>query len=118
MKHHVKQRTLGRPAHQRTALLRGLARSLILKESIETTLAKAKELRPYVEKLITRGTEDTVANRRFAARTLGARSEASQKLFTDLGPRFKERSGGYTRIVRTRVRQGDAAVMARIMLVK
>ncbi len=117
MKHHVQQRTLGRPARQRTALLRSLARALILEEGIETTLAKAKELRPYVEKLITRAKEDTVANRRYVTSVMGSRSEANQKLFTELGPRFKERSGGYTRIVRTRVRGGDAATMAKIMLV-
>lgn len=118
MKHHSAQRKLGRVRKQRTALLRGLARSLVLNEGIETTLAKAKEIRPYVERLVTKAKDDTVANRRHVSGVLGANTEATKKLFTDLGPRFKERAGGYTRIVRTRVRKGDAAVMAHISFVE
>lgn len=118
MKHHDSNRKFGRTRKGRTALMRGLARSLILEENIETTLAKAKELRPYVEKLVTRSKTDTVANRRQIASVLGSNNDASQKLFSELGPRFKERQGGYTRVVRSRVRSGDAATMARIMFVE
>lgn len=117
MKHHAAGKKLGRVRKVRTGLMRSLARALILEEDIETTLAKAKVLRPYVEKLVTKGKYDTVANRRNVVATLGGRSDASQKVFADLGPRFKDRSGGYTRIVRTRLRDGDAAVMARIQFV-
>jgi large subunit ribosomal protein L17 len=81
--------------------MRSLARGLILEEQIETTEAKAKSLRPYVEKLVTRAKTDTVANRRLVAAHLGNDTESTAKLFTDLGPRFKERAGGYTRIVKS-----------------
>lgn len=117
MKHHDSNKKLGRTRNQRTALMRSLARSLILEEGIETTLAKAKALRPYVEKLVTRGKDDTVANRRHIAATLGDRTNASQKVFSELGPRYKDRQGGYTRIIRTRIRKDDAAVMAHISFV-
>lgn len=117
MKHHDNKRTLGRPARQYTALMRSLARSLILHEQIETTFAKAKEVQPFIERIISAGKDDTLANRRLVVSRLGARSDASQKVFTDLGPRYKERQGGYTRVVRSRVRGGDAATMAVIQLV-
>ena len=117
MRHHDTNRKFGRPRNQRRALMRSLARALILEEKIETTLAKAKELRPYIEKLVTKGKNDTVANRRLVAQKLGDRTEASQKVFKELGPRFADRQGGYTRIVRTRVRKDDAAVMAQISFV-
>lgn len=97
--------------------MRSLARSLILNEQIETTLAKAKEMQPFVERIITAGKNDTLANRRLVVSRLGARSIASQKLFADIAPRYKDRAGGYTRIVRSRVRGGDAATMAVIQLV-
>ncbi len=117
MKHHVRKRTLGRPTRQYTALMRSLARELIMHERIETTLAKAKEVRPFIERIITAGKQDTLANRRMVASRLGARSAASQKVFADLGPRYQDRNGGYTRVVRSRVRSGDAATMAVIQLV-
>jgi len=118
MKHHSNPRKLGRVRKQRTALLRGLARSLIIHENIETTLAKAKELKPYIERLVTRSKNDTVANRRHVASVLGIESAEGKKLFTEIGPRFTERSGGYTRVVRSRIRSGDAATMATISFVE
>lgn len=84
----------------RTALLRGLARSLILEEGITTTVAKAKELRPIVEKLVTASKEDTLASRRHVARELGQSKEATAKLYNELGKRYAKRPGGYTRITR------------------
>lgn len=117
MQHHNKNRKFGRKRNVRLALLRGLARSLIEHEKITTTEAKAKSLRPFVEQLITRSKEDTVQNRRLVASRLGAQNGIVQKLFSTIGPRYKERSGGYTRIVRLRRRQGDAATESYIGLI-
>lgn len=117
MRHQLSQRALGRSMSHRRALLRGLVTSLVLKESIRTTVQKAKELRPLIEKYITLGRKDSVANRRLAAGFLFDKA-AVAKLFTDLGPRFKNRNGGYTRIVRTDIRPGDTAQMAVIELVE
>jgi large subunit ribosomal protein L17 len=101
MKHAKRNRTLGRTRRGRTALLRGLAVSLIKEGQITTTTAKAKELRPYVERLITTSRNDTVAARRVVASRLGEPSQdIVQKLFTEVAPRYYERSGGYTRIVK------------------
>ena len=83
-------------------------------EKIITTEAKAKSLRPYVEKLVTHAKTDTVAKRRIVASRLGNDEETTKKLFDTIGPRFKGRDGGYTRIVRVGVRPGDAAVKAYI----
>ena len=114
MRHHDKKRKLGREKGQRTALLRGLARSLVLSGGIVTTEAKAKALRPFVERLITANKKDTLQSHRQVARELG---KAEQKV-RELSARYAKRSGGYTRIVRLgRVgkRVGD---MARIELVQ
>ena len=100
MKHHVKQRTFGRPKSQRTALLRGLARSLVLEEGITTTIAKAKELRPFVERLVTVSKAGTLQSRRLMESRLGGAPDAVRKLHDTIGPRYKARAGGYTRIVR------------------
>ncbi|HEX4799247.1 MAG TPA: 50S ribosomal protein L17 [Candidatus Paceibacterota bacterium] len=101
MRHHKQTRTFGRPRNQRTALLRGLALSLLEHERITTTEAKAKELRPYVEKIITRGKIDTVASRRLVMSNLGEPKDAIvQKLFSDIAKRYANRSGGYTRIIK------------------
>lgn len=117
MRHHHKGRTLGRPKNQRGALLRSLARSLVIHESISTTDAKARELRPFIEKLVTRARVDSVANRRLTMSRIQD-EEATQKLFTAIGPRYKERPGGYTRIVK-RAKRGanDARKMAFIAFV-
>ncbi len=101
MRHSNQNRTLGRSRSQRTALLRGLALALIEHGKIQTTEAKAKELRPYVEDLITKGKEDTVASRRLVSSLLGEPDNASvQKLFNDVSKRYMERNGGYTRIIK------------------
>jgi len=100
MRHSVKGRNFNRPKNQRTALMRSLARSLILHEGISTTEAKAKELRPMIEKIISTGRVDSVANRRLVASRLGNDDEAVKKVFTEIAPRYVERPGGYTRIVK------------------
>lgn len=93
-------RAFNRPTNQRAALMRSLARSLVLHEGITTTEAKAKELRPFMEKIITTGRKDTVANRRLVASRMGNDDEVVKKIFTDLAPRYTERPGGYVRIVK------------------
>ena len=100
MKHHKTQRKFGRVRKVRTALLRSLVRSLVLHERIETTIAKARELRPLVERLITLAKKDTLASRRIITARLGNDAEVSKKLHEELAPRFKDRPGGYTRITK------------------
>lgn len=101
MQHHHQQRTLSRTRRGRTALLRGLASSLIAHGRIVTTHAKAKELRPFVERLVTSAKNDTVAARRTVAMRLGEPARSTvQKLFVDIAPRYSGRAGGYTRIVK------------------
>ena len=101
MRHSNNQRTLSRTRSQRTALVRGLAVSLIRDGQIKTTLAKAKELQPNIERLVTHAKKDTVAARRLVASNLGEPNEAIiKKFFSDIAPKFKERNGGYTRIVK------------------
>ncbi len=101
MQHRNKIRTFGRDRDERKALLRGLSLSLIERGKIVTTLAKAKELRPYVEKVITAAKIDTVASRRKVMSNLGEPKDTLvKKLFADIAPKYKERNGGYTRIVK------------------
>lgn len=101
MKNHVKNRTFGRSRSQRTALLRGLALSLLEHGKIQTTEAKAKELRPYVEKLITRGKDDTVSSRRLVMSVLGEpHTDIVKKLFGEVAKKYADRNGGYTRVVK------------------
>ena len=115
--HHAKAgRQLRRTSEQRLALLRNLATSLIESEAIVTTEAKAKELRPFVEKLITKAKSGTLHARRTAARHIHKRA-AADKLFKELGPRFALRKGGYTKILKTGHRKGDGADLARIEFV-
>ena len=125
MRHNVGHRKLGRVTEHRLALLRNQAIALLRHERIETTMPKAKELRPFVERLI------TIARRGLAAgdaagRTLHARrlvlaelpdTEVVGKLFADLAPRFADRPGGYTRILRVGYRRGDSAEVAQVELV-
>ena len=101
MEKQAKGRTFGRVRKVRTGLMRSLARALILNEQIETTEAKAKSLRPYVEKLVTRAKEDTVANRRLIAARLGNDQETMGRLFTTIGPKYKDQAGGYIRIIKS-----------------
>jgi large subunit ribosomal protein L17 len=115
--HHRKAgRQLRRTSEQRLALMRNLAISLIEHGAIETTEAKAKELRPFVEKLITKAKRGTLHARRLAARDVHVRRTADT-LFKEVGPAFATRTGGYTRILRTGHRKGDGADMARIELI-
>jgi large subunit ribosomal protein L17 len=116
MRHGNGLRQLSRSTSHRRALLRNMATSFIKFERFETTVPKAKELRPVVERLITLGRSDTLAARRQVYSYLTDKTVVA-KLFADVGPRCKSRNGGYTRIVRTGFRNGDAAEMAVIELV-
>lgn len=118
MLHHKKGRTLGRKKGQRVALLRSLARSLVLQEGIVTTVAKAKELRPFVERLVTTSKKNTVASRRMVASRLGGAPEAVSKLHADIAGRYAKRMGGYTRIVLLGKIGKQATESARIEFVK
>lgn len=132
MRHRNHSTRLNRTSAHRKALMRNMAKSFILHEKISTTVEKAKELRKFVEPLITLGKDDNLTNRRRVIKLLGihynplttreARAAKQgdlsaynddrlviNRLFSDVGPKFKERNGGYTRIVRTKARVGDAA---------
>ena len=116
MRHGMKQRKLNRTSQHRTAMFANMAAALIKHEQIVTTLPKAKELKPIVEKLITLGKKGGLGNRRLAISRL--RDEAQvQKLFDTLAPRYKDRSGGYARVLKAGFRYGDNAPMAVIELV-
>ncbi len=116
MRHRKKGRNLSRSPSHRRATLRNMATSLFRHERITTTTARAKELRPYAERLITLARRGDLHARRLAARRIADR-EILGKLFDDIGPRYAERPGGYTRILKLGNRQGDAADMALIELV-
>jgi large subunit ribosomal protein L17 len=116
MRHHLSGRQLSRNSSHRHALMRNMSVSLLRHETIRTTLPKAKELRRVVEPLITLGKTDGDANRRLAFARLRD-VQIVEKLFADLGPRFKARPGGYTRILRMGPRPGDSAPMALMQLV-
>lgn len=116
MKHHNKNRKLGREKNGRHALVRSLARSLVRHERIETTAARAKELRPFIERLVTKGKEGTIAARRLVRARLDGDRE-TEKLFKTIAPRYQERNGGYTRILRTESKRGDGAETALIEFV-
>ena len=115
MRHRKKGRALSRSPSHRKAMLRNMATSLLVHERIRTTEAKEKELRPVVQKLITLGRTDDVHSRRLARSLIEDRS-ALTKLFDEIGPRFKERPGGYTRILKLGTRKGDGAEVAIIEL--
>ena len=116
MKHGKQGRKLGRKRDQRKALLKTLAANLILKEKITTTEAKAKSVRPFVEKLITKSKDNKLANIKHLTKYLPVK--ARKKIIQEIGPRYQERAGGYTRIVKLAPRQTDGAKMAIIELVK
>ncbi len=115
MKHCKKGRKLGRERDQRRALKKIMAVDLIMKERIKTTEAKAKELRPYVEKLVTKGKLNNLANQRLLARFLT--DQARKKLVDQIAPRYKDRPGGYIRIIKLGRRESDSAKMAIIEFV-
>ena len=116
MRHRVGGRKLGRTSSHRNAMFRNMAAALIKHEQITTTLPKAKELRPYVEKLITLAKKGQLSHRRLAHARLLDDTQLI-KLFDVLGPRYAEREGGYTRVVKAGLRTSDAAPMAIIELV-
>lgn len=116
MRHGVRGRKLGRTTSHRLALFRNQLASLVEHERIITTLAKAKELRPIAEKIVTKGKQGTVHARR-QVRPWLAKRELVKKLFDEISPRFQERPGGYLRIVKLGPRQGDNAEMAAIEFV-
>jgi large subunit ribosomal protein L17 len=116
MRHHLSGRQLSRNSSHRHALLRSLSVALLRYETIRTTVPKAKELRRVVEPIITLGKTDSIASRRRAFARLRD-TQLVEKLFADLGPRFKARAGGYTRILKLEPRPGDSAPMALVQLV-
>ncbi len=116
MKHGIKQRKLNRTSAHRKAMLANMAAALVKHEQITTTLPKAKELRPFTEKLITLGKKGGLANRRLAMARMRDQDQVA-KLFDVLGERYKERDGGYIRIMKAGFRYGDNAPMAVIEFV-
>jgi large subunit ribosomal protein L17 len=116
MRHHNNVRKFGREKNQRHALMRSLTYSLLVHEKMVTTLAKAKELRPFIEKLVTKGKNDTLASKKLIYSTLG-RTTASKKLFETISPKYMDRNGGYTRITKLPRRISDNAEMAQIEFV-
>lgn len=117
MRHNVKGRKFGREAGHRKAILNNLVKSLIEHERINTTLAKAKEVRGLVERVITYGKKDSVHNRRLAFKVLQSRSLV-KKVFEELAPGYTERNGGYLRVLKNGYRRGDCAPMAVIEFVE
>jgi large subunit ribosomal protein L17 len=120
MRHRHGYRKLGRDSEHRIALLRNLACDLIENERIETTVAKAKELRRYIEKLITKSKNTDFNTHRYVYSKLGSNKRAkaaTQKLINEIAPKYENRNGGYTRIVKTKFRRGDAAELAIIEFV-
>lgn len=134
MRHGKSNRRFDRPANQRKALFRGLMNDLLLHGRIKTTLAKAKAIRPKVERVITLGRSDSMHHRRLVFSKLGGktqlipakhlskkkpaeRRDIVSKLFDEIGPKYRERPGGYTRILKLGTRMGDAAEMAILELV-
>jgi len=116
VRHKYSGRKLNRTSSHRTAMFKNMMASLIEHEEIKTTVPKAKELRGFVERLITISKSDTVAKRRIVFSRIRSK-EAVAKLFTELGPRFKQRPGGYLRILKCGYRAGDKAPMAIVQLV-
>ena len=126
MKHRKRGRKLGRTSSHRKALLRNLATALFEHEQIQSTLPKCKELRSFAEKLITLAKRGDLNSRRQAAKVIfgsnlstrmKGQHDVLRKLFSEIGPRYADRNGGYTRVVRSDIRKGDGAQMAYIQLV-
>lgn len=118
MRHGNKNRKFGRKANVRRGFIRSLAVALITHESIKTTEARAKELRPYIEKMLTKAKAGDITARRMIAARLGNQETLANKLVDELAPRYKDRNGGYTRITKLPQRGGDASPMAIIEFVK
>ena len=118
MRHHNTKRKFGRVKKQKNALMNSLALNLIVREKIKTTEPKAKELRPFIEKLVTRAKKGDVATRRLIISKLANRSREVKKLFEVIAPKYSGKSGGYTRIVKLGARKSDGAKMAIIEFVE
>jgi large subunit ribosomal protein L17 len=117
MRHHNTKRKFGRDKNQRNALMHSLARNLIVKGKIKTTLAKAKELRPFMEKLVTHAKIDTLSKRRLVMSKIANRKPETKKLFEKIAPNYIDRKGGYTRVLKLGARKSDSAEMAYIEFV-
>ena len=117
MRHKVKGRKFDRPGDERAALFRSLVKDLVRHERLKTTEAKAKEVRPIAERMITLGKDGTLHARRQALAYINDK-DVVKKLFDDVAPRFASRPGGYTRIVKLGPRNGDGALMAQLELVE
>ena len=117
MRHHNTKRKFGRTKNQRNALMNSLALNLIAREKIKTTEPKAKELRPFIEKLVTRAKVDSLYNRRLVISKLSNRSREVKKLFETIAPKYLKKNGGYTRILKLGARKADGAKMVIIEFV-
>jgi len=117
MRHHNNKRKFGRNKNQKIALINSLALNLIVREKIKTTEPKAKELRPFIEKLVTKAKKDNVANRRLIISKLSNRKKEVKKLFEVIAPKYLKKSGGYTRVLKLGARKSDGAKMAIIEFV-
>ena len=117
MRHHNTKRKFGRDKNQRKALISSLALNLIVREKIKTTEPKAKELRPFMEKLITKAKKGDMATRRVVISKLSNRRKEVKKLFEVIAPKYIDKKGGYTRVLKLGVRKSDGAKMAQIELV-
>lgn len=117
MRHHSTKRKFGREKNVRNALMNSLALNLIVREKIKTTLPKAKELRPFIEKLVTIAKADDLAARRLVISKLSNRAPEVKKLFKVIAPKYADRKGGYTRILKMDPRKSDGAPMAIIEFV-
>lgn len=117
MRHHNNKRKFGRDKNQRKALLNSLALSLIVRGKIKTTEPKAKELRPFIEKIVTRAKKGDMATRRVIISKLSNRRKEVKKLFEVIAPKYIDKKGGYTRILKLGIRKSDGAKMAQIEFV-
>ncbi|MDP2789304.1 MAG: 50S ribosomal protein L17 [bacterium] len=117
MRHHNAKRKFGKTRKVRNALMNSLALNLIVRGKIKTTEPKAKELRPFIEKLVTLARKDTLANRRLALSKLSNRNPEVKKLFEKIAPKYDKQSGGYTRVLKLGARKSDGAPMAIIEFV-
>ena len=117
MRHHNNKRKFGRDKNQKKALISSLALNLIVRGKIKTTEPKAKELRPFIEKLVTKAKKGDMATRRVIISKLSNRSKEVKKLFEVIAPKYAEKKGGYTRVLKLGVRKADGAPMAQIEFV-
>lgn len=117
MRHHNSKRKFGRTKNQRNALVNSLALNLIVREKIKTTEPKAKELRPFIEKIVTHAKKNNLSSMKLVVSKLSNRKKEVKKLFDVIAPRYADKKGGYTRIIKMGVRKSDGAKMAVIEFV-